>query len=52
MALELDCISIQRVRAIGLLIADRLDRDPRRTLDVSNRAYVIAGGEVLGTLSG
>jgi lipopolysaccharide export system ATP-binding protein len=37
-------------RGIGLLIADRLDRDPRRTLDVSDRAYVVCCGDILGTL--
>jgi lipopolysaccharide export system ATP-binding protein len=37
-------------RGIGILIADQLNRDPRQTLDVSDRAYVICSGDVLGTL--
>jgi lipopolysaccharide export system ATP-binding protein len=35
---------------IGVLIADQLNQNPRRTLDVSDRAYVICSGDVLGTL--
>ena len=35
---------------IGVLITDQLNQNPRRTLDVSDRAYVICSGDVLGTL--
>jgi lipopolysaccharide export system ATP-binding protein len=37
-------------RGIGVLIADQLNRNPRQTLDVSDRAYVICSGDGLGTL--
>jgi lipopolysaccharide export system ATP-binding protein len=37
-------------RGIGVLIADDLNQSPRQTLDVSDRAYVICSGDVLGTL--
>jgi lipopolysaccharide export system ATP-binding protein len=35
---------------IGILIADQLKQNPRQTLDVSDRAYVICSGDILGTL--
>jgi lipopolysaccharide export system ATP-binding protein len=37
-------------RGIGVLIADQMNQNPRQTLDVSDRAYVICSGDVLGTL--
>jgi lipopolysaccharide export system ATP-binding protein len=37
-------------RGIGILIADQLKQSPRQTLDVSDRAYVICSGDILGTL--
>jgi lipopolysaccharide export system ATP-binding protein len=37
-------------RGIGILIADPLKQSPRQTLDVSDRAYVICAGDILGTL--
>jgi lipopolysaccharide export system ATP-binding protein len=37
-------------RGIGVLLADALNRNPRQTLDVSDRAYVISSGDVLGAL--
>jgi lipopolysaccharide export system ATP-binding protein len=37
-------------RGIGILIADQLKQNPRQTLDVSDRAYVICSGDILGTL--
>jgi lipopolysaccharide export system ATP-binding protein len=37
-------------RGIGILIADQLKQNPRQTLDVSDRAYIICSGDILGTL--
>jgi lipopolysaccharide export system ATP-binding protein len=37
-------------RGIGVLIADPMNQSPRQTLDVSDRAYVICSGDILGTL--
>jgi lipopolysaccharide export system ATP-binding protein len=38
-------------RGIGILIADNMNHNTRKTLEVSDRAYVICSGEVLGTLT-
>jgi lipopolysaccharide export system ATP-binding protein len=38
-------------RGIGILIADAMNHNTRKTLEVSDRAYVICSGEVLGTLT-
>ena len=38
-------------RGIGILVADNMNHNTRKTLEVSDRAYVICSGEVLGTLT-
>jgi lipopolysaccharide export system ATP-binding protein len=36
---------------IGILIADNMNHNTRRTLEVSDRTYVMCSGELLGTLT-
>jgi lipopolysaccharide export system ATP-binding protein len=38
-------------RGIGILIAANMNHNTRKTLEVSDRAYVLCSGEVLGTLT-
>lgn len=48
----LTLIQLASQRGIGVLVAHQLDQHARRIRDVSDRAYLISAGQILGTLGG
>jgi ABC-type lipopolysaccharide export system ATPase subunit len=48
----LTLIQLASQRGIGVLVAHQLNQHARRIRDVSDRAYLISGGQILGTLHG
>jgi len=48
----LTLIQLASQRGIGVLVAHQLNQYARRIRDVSDRAYLISGGQILGTLGG
>jgi lipopolysaccharide export system ATP-binding protein len=48
----LTLIQLASQRGIGVLVAHQLNQHARRIRDVSDRAYLISGGQILGTLGG
>jgi lipopolysaccharide export system ATP-binding protein len=48
----LTLIQLASQRGIGVLVAHQLNQHARRIRDVSDRAYLICAGQILGTLGG
>jgi lipopolysaccharide export system ATP-binding protein len=48
----LTLIQLASQRGIGVLVAHQLNQHARRIRDVSDRAYLISAGQILGILSG